>query len=337
MVSRGRLSGAALILALAAPRIFASPFTITATFAGTITSDPNASSIEAAINSAIATYEGLFVNPINVNIEFTELNGGLGQSSKQLMRFNYSNFYSAYAANAASNNDPAASAALAAGVVPNEADNPLAGLSGVTNRSDIAVSTVDARALGLCSSVCVNAAGGYDGYINLNTNITSPGSAGSSLQYYLVPVVEHEIDEVLGLGSALDSNFQSSAEPEDLFRYDSSGNRSYTTNPAGQSFFTLNRTNDLAQFDNQADGGDWGDWRSNPLPNMVSPQVQDAFATPGADPSLGVEITALEAIGYDVAPGAEEPLLNPTPEPGTIALFGIALVGFGAQAWRRRT
>ena len=80
----------------------------------------------------------------------------------------------------------------------------------------------------------------------------------------------------------------------------------------------------MAQFDNQNDGGDWGDWQSNPLPFGVLPQVQDAFATPGANPSLGVEITALEAIGYDLNTPAA------TPEPMTLVLSGTGLAVIAA-------
>jgi hypothetical protein len=56
-------------------------------------------------------------------------------------------------------------------------------------------------------------------------------------------------------------------------------------------------------------------------------QVQDAFATPGTSPALGVELTALEAIGYDADP--------PAPEPSTWVLAGIGAAVIGGVAWRR--
>ena len=65
------------------------------------------------------------------------------------------------------------------------------------------------------------------------------------------------------------------------------------------AYFSIDRNTVLAQFDNQNDGGDSGDWQSNPLPSGVSPKVQDAFATPGASPALSVELTALDVIGFD--------------------------------------
>ncbi|HUP02966.1 MAG TPA: NF038122 family metalloprotease [Bryobacteraceae bacterium] len=285
------------------------------TFASSITGDPNAAAIEAAINSAVSIYENVFANPIDVSIEFQE-GGGLGGSEKSLYGINYADFYTAYSANAVNDNS-VATTALASNVVPNQVNNP------VTGNAYLAMSTADIRALGINCPTCTSSLpGGYDGIITLNTSITTPGSPGSTLVYSLMPVVEHEIDEVLGLGSSLAQTFQQYPSVEDLFRYSSSGARSYTTNSNAKAYFSINGTTDLAQFDNQNDGGDWGDWQSNPLPVDVSPKVQDAFATPYANPQLGVELTALEAIGYDA------------PEPGTFALLAMGLAALGVYGRR---
>jgi hypothetical protein len=102
--------------------------------------------------------------------------------------------------------------------------------------------------------------------------------------------------------------------PEDLFRYDAAGNRSFNTNNAAQAFFSLDGTTQLAQFHNISDGADYGDWESS-----ATAQVQDAFATPGAHPQLGVELRALDVIGYDLS----------VPEPSTwlLVFTGLAVVG----------
>ena len=50
--------------------------------------------------------------------------------------------------------------------------------------------------------------------------------------------------------------------------------------------------------------------------------MQDAFATPGSNPSLNIgspEIVALDAIGYT--------LVRTVPEPTSPALVGLSLVG----------
>ena len=103
---------------------------------------------------------------------------------------------------------------------------------------------------------------------------------------------------------------------EDLFRYGPSvtlsngniqaGPRSFDTNAGTQAFFSINGGyTDLAQF-NQQDTGDFNDWVTfdSPPPGfpnnpaILVPQVQDAFATPGTEPVLGVELTVLDALGY---------------------------------------
>lgn len=309
-------------LAGAAPG-FASMLTITPTFDPTITQDPNAAAIEATINAAIGVYQSLFGNPINVAIDFHEMSNGLGQSLKALDFVPYSganSFFSAYQANAPLNH--VAATAISSGVVPNTVNNPVTGIN------QIAATTAELRALNVGGGPYPGAfAGGYDAIIGLNTSLTTPGSPGSNLNFSLLATTEHEIDEVLGLGSSLNLSIQSDPSPEDLFRYFGAGlgaglcsGRSYTTTSSAKAFFSYNGTTCLAQFDNQNDGGDWADWQSNPLPAGVKAQVQDAFGSPFTSPTLGSnEIAALEAIGYDAL----------APEPATATMIGLALAAGG--------
>ena len=46
---------------------------------------------------------------------------------------------------------------------------------------------------------------------------------------------------------------------------------------------------------NQTQGGDFSDWYS---PGGQTPQVQDAVGTQGAQPTLNVELTRLDVLGY---------------------------------------
>jgi hypothetical protein len=192
---------------VAGASVYASSLIITPTFDMSITSDPNAAAIESVINSAISIYEADFSSPIDVSIDFKEMSSGLGQSNTSLAEIGYPTFYTAYNANATSNNNAVAREALAANVVPNTPDNP------VNDASDIWVKTANLKALGLCSG-CT----GFDGTISLNTGITFPGSAGSSLTYSLKATTEHEIDEVLGLGSFLGSGLSTELPPSALTR-----------------------------------------------------------------------------------------------------------------------
>jgi len=294
---------------------------ITPTFDSTITSDPNAAAIEGVINNAIGIYEADFSDPINVTIDFKEMSSGLGGSLVTEYKIPYSTFYNALAADATTSNDATAMAHLNSGT---NTFNP------VTGSTNIDVKTANLRAVGIFGDNS-GLPGGYDGVISLNTHITDVGSPGTSGVYSLAATAEHEIDEVLGLGSDVSgTGFFSDPLPEDLFRYASNGSRSYTSNTSANAFFSIDGTTDLAQFDNQNDGGDWGDWQSNPLPNGVQPEVQDAFATPNSHPTLGVELTALDVIGYNLESGA-----GPVPEPGSMTLAALGAVGLAICSRRK--
>ena len=288
---------------------------ITPTFDSSITSDPNAATIEATIGQAIRIYETAFADPINVTINFQEMATGLGRSNWWFYNISYQRFINALTADGKTAADAVALAHL-----PKGADNP------VTNGTTIDVKTANLRAIGI-TGLNSGLPGGVDGIIGLNTHITDVGSPGSSGLYSLLATTEHEIDEILGLASSLPSTPFGAPYPEDLFRYDQNGNRSFTPNPAAKAYFSIDGTTRLAQFDNQNDGGDFGDWQSNPRPAGVPPKVQDAFATPNAHPTLGVELTALDVIGYDPIP---------IPEPPTAVGAGMAALAGLAYAWRHR-
>src|SRR5262249_46447871 len=115
--------------------------------------------------------------------------------------------------------------------------------------------------------------------------------------------------------------------PEDLYRYDTSGNRNFsTTEPAGGVWFSYDATTLLSRFNNANNGGDFGDWFST---GPHTAQVQDAFATPNVIPPLGVELTALDVVGYDLAA---------VPEPASLSLLvGGILALIGYRRLRRRS
>jgi hypothetical protein len=281
---------------------------ITPIFDTTITSDPNAGIIQSTINGAIAVYESAISTSINVGISFAEMSSGLGSSSTYYSTVSYQSYISALAPTASSGaTDTTALASL-----------PISSVNPVTGATTIDVKTANLRAIGLN----VNPpAGQPDGFISLNTSLTNPGSAGTSSQYSLLAVIEHEINEVLGLGSGL--NTAATIFPEDLFRYAANGARSYASSPTAAAYFSLNGTNDLAQFNNVANGADFGDWASG-----ATPRVQDAYGTPYTSPTLGPnELMALDAIGYNLAP---------VPEPASLAVLATSIGGLVTLRRRRR-
>ena len=338
----GRAWSVFLLIAVAGVAPAHANMIITPTFDASIANDANVAAIETAINQAILVYQGLFTNNVNVQIYFQSFtsNSGLGESDVgRVYTPTYQTFYDALVAN---DGNPTAIASLPDAGAPGSTDP-------VLGQPDIDVKSANMRALGLSGSgLCIVTAGDttpgtnvpnhcgavqtgslpvVDGIITLNTNITSPPNALSG-NYSLQSVAEHEIDEVLGLGSSLPNTNSSSGtvsnariEPEDLWRYNSSGQRVFTVNCAnpGSAFFSVDGSGSGQQFNNACNGEDFGDWQSS-----GSPQVQDAVGTAGVNITLGPnEIAALTAIGYDEVP-----------EPATIGLMFSAL-GLGYFLRRR--
>ena len=269
----------------------------------TIISDVNAATIMSTINAAIAVFDLRFSDPITVSINFAEMSSGLGQSSTYFGTVSYSSYRTALVNDATTASDATALAHL-----PVQASNP------VNGNASIDVTTANLRALGFNSSPPV---GQPDSFIGLNTSLMNLSrSSINPAKYDLMAVVSHEIDEALGMGSALNGLAQNVAAPTgavwgmDLYRYDQNGNRTLNTTLATQAYFSLDGTTQLARF-NQTAGADFQDFYS---PGGQTPQVQDAFGTPGSTPNLGVELPMLDVLGYN---------LVAVPEPGTLALFGI--------------
>lgn len=265
-------------------RYLLSGLTIVPTFGSSIQNDPNSATIEATLNTAVQQYAENFSDPITVHITFTESASGLGSSSAEVMNVSYAAYRAALISHATTADDATAIANLPTGTT-----------SPVNGDNQVQINLPNARALGF------SAATSMDGTVNLNTSICNLSRTNiNSSKYDLQSVAEHEIDEILGIGSELTGLSNSAPTPggpvtvEDLFRYDQNGNRSYTTDESSEAFFSLDGTTDLARF-NQDASGDFNDWYST---GPHTPQVQDAFATPGTTPDLGVELEVLDALGF---------------------------------------
>jgi hypothetical protein len=299
-------------LALASALAAASParaLTITPVIDSTITSSPDSTAIVGAINDAIGEIEPLFTDPITVSIDFryadeqpdgTALGAALALSVSTIYVESYATYVGALMADGKTANDATALAHLPL---------PLA--------TDMVVTSADARALGQNKSGALddhgrlNVGGTFDGIVTINSlrAFAFDRQSLTANRYDARQAIEHEIDEVLGLGSFLpqmtDVLGKSAVRPEDLFRYSAPGVVSYTVNPNATSYFAIDGgTTEIAGF-NQNANGDFGDWLSVPCPNP-HPLVQLAFTCP--DQPVDVSATspegiALDVIGYDPQTG----------------------------------
>jgi hypothetical protein len=296
----------------------ANALVINPTFDSTITSDPQAATIQAGIDQAIARFATSILTPITVNIDFKEVSTGVAASSTFFNFLPYSQYRSDLVANQTSANDATALASL-----PVQTNNP------VTGTPNMLLTLPDLRAVG--ETALGNNGGGFDSTISLNTSIMNLSRTGPQISsfYDLQAVASHEIDQALGIGgdgSMIGQSFLGNpAGSMDLFRYSANGVRSFTTSTSATAYFSINGgATNLTNFNQAGGGSDFGDWKGVP----GSPQVQDAFGTPGVDINLGTnELTALDVAGYT---------LIAVPEPGSSTLLLAGLIAVGILRYRRQ-
>jgi hypothetical protein len=285
---------------MSAATVSTTGLTIQPTFDGSIMGNPNAAAIEAMINRAIAFYESLFSDPITVQIRFryatTMPNGNplpqgtVSQSDIVLYPLPWSTFIDALIADAKTSNDNTANASL-----------PAAALA-----ANMEPSSANGRAVGLdtppamFANGTVGNGGPWDGIITLNSSFpfefTRPTDAGS---YDAQRSTEHEMDELLGLGSKLGQT-GIPFRPQDLFSWSSANHRNFTS--SGTRYFSINGgVTNIVNF-NQDPTGDFGDWLSSDCP-QANPYVQNAFACTGQSSDIAAtspEGINLDVIGYDL-------------------------------------
>jgi hypothetical protein len=185
------------------------------------------------------------------------------------------------------------------------ANTPAGSTNPINGGANIEIHSAHGRAIGLNTPVvsfagteCPTLIG--DGCVGIDVSLANSHGI-------LTAAVQHEVDEVLGLGSALFST-TTPATPwvEDLFRWASAGIRSYAANPSttnpcagARAFFSINGgVTNLNEFNNCNNGGDYGDWITH-----TPSQVQDAISNGAGAPFLtlgSTEVRALDVIGYNV-------------------------------------
>lgn len=293
--SLARSTALALACAAAGP---APALVINASFGAGV--DPAAQSV---ILGTIDVYEALFSDNITLGIRFENVNTGLGQSSTNIYQLPYASFMDKLRADASSAIDTLALANIPLGPNP------------VNGGANVILTRATANAVGFNVPAPLN---GLDATISLNLGTMNFSRLSiDPNKYDLQTVASHEIDEVLGTISGVGGSI---IFPVDLYRYTAAGARSFTT-VGDDAYFSIDGSNMLVRY-NQNPAGDYGDyWGGGPHPV----HVQDAFGTRGSFADLGVEIIALDAVGFTLAAAV--------PEPATAALW---LGGLGLMGWLRR-
>src|SRR6266853_279059 len=197
----------------------------------------------------------------------------------------WNDFISALRADARTSNDNIANASL-----------PGSALS-----TNIVPSSGNGRSVGLntppamFANGTVGNGGPYDGIVTLNSarpfQFTRPPNGGS---WDAQSGTEHEIDEIIGLGTHLNSN-GNDLRPQDLFSWSAAGIRNITS--SGTRYFSIDGgVNDIVDF-NHDPSRDLGDWFSEPCP-QTHPYVQNSSGCAGQYSDISA--TSPEGINLDV-------------------------------------
>jgi oxalate decarboxylase/phosphoglucose isomerase-like protein (cupin superfamily) len=263
---------------------------------------------KTAINYVVRYLDQLITTPISISIDvgwgevdgFLLPSGALG-ASLQFGSYpvTYNRLVSALTESATSNDDFTSLASF-----------------GPTDPSGIGQYTVplaEADALGLISGGTLDAGSiGFSSTAKWNFSTTTRGIAGL---YDFVGVVEHEITEILGRVSGLNSS--SGPTPMDVFRYAAPGVRDVAVAPSsGKAYFSIDGgKTDLGDY-NLKTTGDIGDWAAN-----MGPDAFLAFTSAGVTNDISAnDIRLLDVMGYTLSTTPPAPVSTYTlsPNPATV-------------------
>ncbi len=313
-----------------------------------------------AFNEAGSIWEGVFLDPVtvNVNISFKDLGSPttLGQTGSTSLGFEYSDIYDSLITEAASSFGSASDVIAASnlqtgpglnfqinGPDENGFMNTLADSvfdnNNTRNNDTLRVTSANAKALGL-----VDPDAGVDAIINFNSSFAFDFDSSDGIsagQFDFVGIAAHELGHSLGFVSGVDivdfnalpnggntPVFHSAFDDVplfsvlDLYRYsNSTGTGIPDFTVGGTSFFSIDGGNtEIGQFSTGAFNGD----------GRQASHWKDHLGLGIMDPTVGRgefltvssnDLLAFDVIGWDT--------VQPVPEPSTFAILGIGLGAIG--------
>jgi hypothetical protein len=316
----------------------------------TFTCDANVSAaVCATLNTTIAGLYTSTFNNLNASVYIQFGTTGLGSSTQGFTnQISYSTYLKDLAATASNS-------ALDISALANLPNVEPAYLGG----ADVDLSTALGTALGVTGltgttfdgNTCnIGDAGCYNGIITITNDPNTPLYFRSGPQdpnsYDYYTTVEHELDEVLGSSSCIDTTGKgsalingcanSAAAAIDLFRYASAHDPVLiSTTPGAYFSYDGGVTNGANGFvyNTLVNAEDYADFLSSCPAGPLS--VQDAEGCPGTmgldiTNDGGAEVNSLDAIGFNLAASSS------VPEPGSIALFGAGIAALGMYRRLRR-
>ena len=321
--SAHRRSVAALALLVAGCALPAQALVIRPTFDSSITSRSNAAAIESAFNATALQFDHAFADPATVNITVSWgsvagrglASGDLGGSVDNLSGAYSFASLSGYLTAASKANPRDATLASAVAHLPRT--DPL-------STSQFEIPYAEAKAVGLLPRT-LSMTDGYIGFSNSVHFDFNPVGGISTGYYDFQGIAAHEIEEVLGRTTGLESYRSWWATPFDLYRYRAAGASSFSYSTEGYFSVDGGRT-DLGNF-NYSGAGDRSDWLSSGAIN----DLQSAYLTAGKAYALSAsDFTALDALGWGGWTIPNSPLST---GPSRLSLIGAAGAVPEPAAW----